>query len=116
MQDITLQNVDLPTINNVVEFGERGVLRVRRRHAPWSLIACNDWSPQSAVRASAGSHYWLQVEAEANTDSRPLPGFVPRKGAGLPLFGKSSTYPPPGPVRACKYHCSIMLLVRRSMQ
>lgn len=40
----------------------------------------------------------LQVEAEANTDSRPLPGFVPRKGAGLPLFGKSSTYPPPGPV------------------
>ena len=46
--------------------------------------------------------FWLQVEAEANTDSRPLPGFVPRKGAGLPLFGKSSTYPPPGPVRACR--------------
>lgn len=40
-----------------------------------------------------------QVEAEANTDSAQLPGFVPRKGAGLRLFGKSSTYPPPGPVR-----------------
>lgn len=38
------------------------------------------------------------MEAEASTDSLPLPGFVPRKGAGLPLFGKSSTYPPPGPV------------------
>ena len=36
----------------------------------------------------------LRVEAEANTDARPLPGFVPRKGAGLPIFGKSSTYPP----------------------
>jgi hypothetical protein len=32
LQDITLQNVDLPMINNVVEFGERGVLRVRRKH------------------------------------------------------------------------------------
>ena len=30
-QDITLQNVDLATINNVVEFGSRGVLRVRAR-------------------------------------------------------------------------------------
>jgi hypothetical protein len=34
LQDITLQNVDVPMINNVVEFGERGVLRVRRRPAP----------------------------------------------------------------------------------
>lgn len=63
-QDITLRDVELPMIVNVVEFGRTGVLR---------------------------------VEAEANTDSRPLPGFIPRKGAGLPLFGKSSTYPPPGP-------------------
>ena len=36
----------------------------------------------------------LRVEAEANTDSRPLPGFTPRKGAGLALFGKSKTEPP----------------------
>ena len=36
----------------------------------------------------------LQVEAEASTDSRPLPGFTPRKGAGLPFLGKSVTYPP----------------------
>jgi len=36
----------------------------------------------------------LRVEAEANTDARPLPGFTPRKGAGLPIFGKSSTWAP----------------------
>ena len=35
-----------------------------------------------------------QVEAEGNTDSRPLPGFTPRKGKGLPIFGKSSSTPP----------------------
>lgn len=38
----------------------------------------------------------LRVEAEANTNARPLPGFTPRKGVGLPIFGKSSTYPPSG--------------------
>lgn len=38
----------------------------------------------------------LRVEAEANTDSRALPGFTPRKGPGLAIFGKSSTYPPSG--------------------
>lgn len=42
----------------------------------------------------------VQVEAEANTDSRPIPGFIPRRGAGLPIFGKSATYPPAGPVSA----------------
>ncbi|KAK9909156.1 hypothetical protein WJX75_007953 [Coccomyxa subellipsoidea] len=36
----------------------------------------------------------LKVEAEANTDSLPLPGFMPRKGKGLPIFGKSKTNPP----------------------
>lgn len=37
-----------------------------------------------------------QVEAEANTDSRPLPGFTPRSGKGLPfgILGVSSTDPP----------------------
>ena len=39
-----------------------------------------------------------QVEAEAITDSRPIPGFVPRQGKGLPVFGKSSNYPPKGKV------------------
>ena len=40
---------------------------------------------------------FLRVEAEASTQSRPLPGFTPRAGAGLPLFGKSETYPPARP-------------------
>ena len=34
------------------------------------------------------------MEAEGNTDSRPLPGFTPRKGKGLPIFGKSKSGPP----------------------
>ena len=38
-----------------------------------------------------------QVEAEANTLSRPLPGFTPRKGQGLPFFGKSESTPPSSP-------------------
>jgi len=41
-----------------------------------------------------GSIGQLKVEAEANTDSNPLPGFTPRRGAGLALFGKSSSEPP----------------------
>jgi hypothetical protein len=40
---------------------------------------------------------FLRVEAEASTQSRPLPGFTPRAGAGLPLFGRSETYPPARP-------------------
>ena len=36
----------------------------------------------------------LKVEAGASTDSRPRQGFTPRRGAGLPLFGKSQTGPP----------------------
>ena len=38
----------------------------------------------------------LKVEAEASTDTRPLPGFTPRKGKGLPfgILGVSSTQPP----------------------
>lgn len=41
----------------------------------------------------------LQVEAEASTDSKPIPGFVPRRGAGLPfgILGVSSTEPPARP-------------------
>ncbi|KXZ56530.1 hypothetical protein GPECTOR_1g476 [Gonium pectorale] len=50
-----------PRVNNVVEFGPLG---------------------------------FLKVEAQASTDTRPLPGFTPRAGEGLPLFGKSFTYPP----------------------
>ena len=53
----------------------------------------------------------LQVEAEANTDGQPLPGFTPRKGAGLPLFGKSSTYPPLGPV-SDRLSCIVSLVPR----
>ena len=66
----------------------------------------------------------LQVEAEASTDSRPLPGFTPRKGAGLPFLGKSVTYPPARRVRqhvppaqsacrpcACALACSVCSLV-----
>mmetsp|Transcript_21503 Transcript_21503/g.51297 ORF Transcript_21503/g.51297 Transcript_21503/m.51297 type:complete len:432 (-) Transcript_21503:202-1497(-) len=39
----------------------------------------------------------LRVEALANTDTRPIPGFIPRRGAGFPLLGKSSTEPPSAP-------------------
>lgn len=36
------------------------------------------------------------MEAEASTDSRPLAGFTPREGGGLPfgILGKSNNYPP----------------------
>lgn len=39
---------------------------------------------------------YLKVEAEASTERRPIPGFVPRRGSGLPfgLLGVSSTEPP----------------------
>ncbi|GLC44333.1 hypothetical protein PLESTB_000481200 [Pleodorina starrii] len=53
-----------PRVNNVVEFGALG---------------------------------FLKVEAQASTERRPLPGFIPRSGEGLPLFGKSFTYPPARP-------------------
>jgi hypothetical protein len=38
----------------------------------------------------------LRVEAEASTDTRPLPGFTPRQGKGLPfgILGVSSCAPP----------------------
>ena len=36
----------------------------------------------------------MKVEAEANTDSNKRPGFTPRKGQGLAIFGKSSSQPP----------------------
>lgn len=38
-----------------------------------------------------------QVEAEASISSRPIPGFTPRQGAGIALFGKSFNYPPARP-------------------
>lgn len=42
---------------------------------------------------------YLKVEAEASTDARPIPGFEPRRGVGLPfgLLGVSSTEPPASP-------------------
>jgi hypothetical protein len=42
---------------------------------------------------------FLKVEAEASTERRPIPGFVPRRGAGLPfgLLGTSSSEPPAAP-------------------
>ena len=53
----------------------------------------------------------MQVEAEASTDARPREGFTPRKGAGLPLFGKSENYPAEKKVRwarACQFRDSTM--------
>ena len=41
-----------------------------------------------------------QVEAEGDTDSRPRPGFTPRKGKGVPFLGKSSSTPPKAKVRS----------------
>lgn len=63
-QDIDLSRTGRGRVNNVVVFGKGG---------------------------SIGQ---LKVEAEANTDNNPLPGFKPRRGAGLALFGKSSSEPP----------------------
>lgn len=42
---------------------------------------------------------YLRVEAEASTDSRPLAGFTPRRGEGLPfgIMGRSSSEPPARP-------------------
>ncbi|MEW5309719.1 MAG: hypothetical protein WDW38_001582 [Sanguina aurantia] len=40
-----------------------------------------------------GTVGYLKVEAEASIESRPLDGFTPRVGEGMPLFGKSSNYP-----------------------
>ncbi|KAG2500058.1 hypothetical protein HYH03_002335 [Edaphochlamys debaryana] len=55
-----------PRVNNVVEFGAVG---------------------------------YLKVEAQASTQSNPLPGFTPREGEGLPfgIMGRSFTYPPARP-------------------
>ena len=50
------------------------------------------------VFGAAGANY-LRVEADASTDRVPLPGFTPRRGAGLPLLGKSLATPPAGPDR-----------------
>lgn len=61
-QEVQLADDSQPArVNNVVNFGKLGVLRVM---------------------------------AEANTDTRPIPGFVPRRGAGIPLLGTSVIYPP----------------------
>lgn len=39
---------------------------------------------------------YLRVQAQASTDARPLPGFTPRSGEGLPfgIMGRSITTPP----------------------
>lgn len=37
---------------------------------------------------------YLRVEAEASTESKPLPGFTPRANEGFALLGKSFTYSP----------------------
>ncbi len=42
----------------------------------------------------------LKVMAEANTDTRPIPGFVPRRGAGFKFLGTSVNYPPAAKVLA----------------
>ena len=47
--------------------------------------------------AAEGPAAAVQVEAEASTESRPREGFTPRRGAGLPLFGKSESYPAASP-------------------
>ena len=63
----------------------------------------------SPAAESAGAA--VQVEAEASTDARPREGFTPRKGAGLPLFGKSENYPAEKKVRwarTCQFqHCKM---------
>lgn len=62
-QEVLYKDGAAARVNNIVEFGKAGVLK---------------------------------VEAEASTDSAPLPGFTPRSGSGLPfgIMGVSSTKPP----------------------
>lgn len=60
-------------------------------------VALLDELPRVSNVVEFGRAGFLKVEAEASTESRPLPGFTPRQGAGLSLFGKSSTYPPARP-------------------
>ena len=90
-------------INNIVSFGPTiGQLKVG---APSSALPTLQRSRMRALPVAAwdvpcdrgvltGIGLISQVEAEGNTDSRPLPGFTPRKGKGLPVFGKSSSAPP----------------------
>jgi hypothetical protein len=65
-QEISLAHGSPARVDNVVEFGTVGSLR---------------------------------VEAEASTDRRPIPGFVPRRGSGLPfgILGVSATTSPARP-------------------
>ena len=57
-------------------------------------------TPQRVTNVvTLGSAGVLRVEAEASTTVAPLPGFTPRRGAGLPLFGASQTAPPADPAR-----------------
>ena len=59
------------------------------------------------IRISTIPRLHFQVEAEANTDTNPIEGFVPRRGAGLALFGKSSSEPPARKVFHLDiYHCN----------
>ena len=63
-------------------------------------LAKGDGTPQRVTNVvTLGSAGVLRVEAEASTTVAPLPGFTPRRGAGLPLFGKSQTGPPADPTR-----------------
>merc|ERR1719387_1648895 len=48
----------------------------------------------------------LRVEADAITDARPLEGFVPRKGQGLPFLGKSDNSPPSAPNKRIDFQFS----------
>lgn len=54
-------------------------------------------APFPLMLLTVSPHPYCQVEALASTSTRPLAGFTPRKGAGLPLFGKSFTGPPARP-------------------
>ena len=98
-------------VSQVVDFGPTvGFLRVSGRVSRFVRGTVAAGRPSAAGRdvqtALADSippclHFLAppQVEAEANTDRRPLPGFTPRSGEGLPfgIMGKSSTQPPARP-------------------
>ncbi len=111
-QEIVVVN-GLLRVNNIVSFGNNvGELKASSligcphapMHAcmpphqpsdikcPFMLFLCGRHAP-SSLHAQL-SLPGCQVEAEANTDLRKLPGFTPRKGKGLPIFGKSSSEPP----------------------
>ena len=104
-QHLTARCLDLSFARRCVPACSSPLCRVVHRPAclPACLPACHCTVSNPcpcltlpAVCNSPCSVGYLRVEAEASTDSRPLAGFTPRRGEGLPfgIMGRSSSEPP----------------------